>query len=253
MADPAVAPGTTEEDVDYSIHEQAAVEDESGSAEQLEELQQMLSEMEESQAKIAEASNQASSQATTALAAKAKIEEQKQQRDERSVFVQNVDFKTTGEELMAFFQPCGSVERVTILADKFGHPKGCVIWSSGYPHSPPLRLKLNRPPLPLSFLLPGAASHMSSSMTRLRLKTPSFSRAPPSRTAHSKFSASARTCPASSCVAGVAVEGREGEGATCLVAAALLPEAGAVGATTAAGVAGPSAAGAEGAEATNSY
>jgi polyadenylate-binding protein 2 len=124
MADLSTTPG---EEVDYS-HEGDGTpgEDEAGSAEQLEELQQMLSEMEESQTKIAEASNQASAQASTALAAKAKLEEQKQQRDERSVFVQNVDFKTTGEELMAFFQPCGSVERVTILADKFGHPKGCV-------------------------------------------------------------------------------------------------------------------------------
>jgi polyadenylate-binding protein 2 len=127
------------DEVDYSAegHEGGAADDE-GSAEQLEELQQMLSEMEESQTKIAEASNQASAQATSALAAKAKLEEQKQQRDERSVFVQNVDFKTTGEELMAFFQPCGSVERVTILADKFGHPKGYVACACQWPPSQPL-------------------------------------------------------------------------------------------------------------------
>ncbi|KAM5262619.1 embryonic polyadenylate-binding protein 2 [Ctenodactylus gundi] len=45
--------------------------------------------------------------------------------DHRSVYVGNVDYGSTAEELEAHFQPCGEVHRVTILCDKFsGHPKG---------------------------------------------------------------------------------------------------------------------------------
>lgn len=36
-----------------------------------------------------------------------------------------VDYGATAEELEAHFHGCGSVNRVTILTDKFtGHPKG---------------------------------------------------------------------------------------------------------------------------------
>ncbi len=36
-----------------------------------------------------------------------------------------VDYSTTPEELQEFFSACGTVNRVTILCDKFtGHPKG---------------------------------------------------------------------------------------------------------------------------------
>ncbi|XP_076989788.1 embryonic polyadenylate-binding protein 2 [Tamandua tetradactyla] len=45
--------------------------------------------------------------------------------DHRSVYVGNVDYGGTAEELEAHFHPCGDVHRVTILCDKFsGHPKG---------------------------------------------------------------------------------------------------------------------------------
>ncbi|KAL6049918.1 hypothetical protein QOT17_018636 [Balamuthia mandrillaris] len=45
--------------------------------------------------------------------------------DERSIYVGNVDYGTTPEELQAAFQSCGTINRVTILCDKFtGHPKG---------------------------------------------------------------------------------------------------------------------------------
>jgi polyadenylate-binding protein 2 len=51
--------------------------------------------------------------------------EEKMETDNRSVYVGNVDYSSTAEELEAHFQGCGSVERVTILCDKFtGHPKG---------------------------------------------------------------------------------------------------------------------------------
>ena len=45
----------------------------------------------------------------------------------RSVFVGGVDFSAKPEELQAHFASCGTMDRVTILCDKYtGHPKGCV-------------------------------------------------------------------------------------------------------------------------------
>jgi len=45
--------------------------------------------------------------------------------DKRSIYVGNVDYGATPEELQTHFQSCGTINRVTILCDKFtGHPKG---------------------------------------------------------------------------------------------------------------------------------
>ncbi|RKO96467.1 RNA-binding domain-containing protein, partial [Caulochytrium protostelioides] len=45
--------------------------------------------------------------------------------DARSVYIGNVDYSATPEELHAHFTACGVIHRVTILCDKFtGHPKG---------------------------------------------------------------------------------------------------------------------------------
>jgi polyadenylate-binding protein 2 len=46
-------------------------------------------------------------------------------RDGLSIYVGQVDYTTTPEELLSHFQPCGTVERVTIVCDKLtGRPKG---------------------------------------------------------------------------------------------------------------------------------
>ncbi|PAV85635.1 hypothetical protein WR25_08249 [Diploscapter pachys] len=51
--------------------------------------------------------------------------EEKAEADSKSVYVGNVDYATTAEDLERHFHGCGSVQRVTILCDKFtGHPKG---------------------------------------------------------------------------------------------------------------------------------
>uniref|UniRef100_A0A0M3IHH9 RRM domain-containing protein n=1 Tax=Ascaris lumbricoides TaxID=6252 RepID=A0A0M3IHH9_ASCLU len=51
--------------------------------------------------------------------------EEKMEADGRSIYIGNVDYGATAEELEAHFHGCGSVNRVTILTDKFtGHPKG---------------------------------------------------------------------------------------------------------------------------------
>ena len=59
--------------------------------------------------------------------------EDKEDVDARSIFVGNVDYGASPEEIQAHFQSCGSINRVTILLDKFtGHPKGLVSlhWAS---------------------------------------------------------------------------------------------------------------------------
>ncbi|XP_063441136.1 polyadenylate-binding protein 2-B-like [Mytilus galloprovincialis] len=51
--------------------------------------------------------------------------EEKLDADARSIYVGNVDYGATAEEMEQHFHGCGSVNRVTILCDKFtGHPKG---------------------------------------------------------------------------------------------------------------------------------
>uniref|UniRef100_A0A8C4SIN8 PABPN1 like, cytoplasmic n=1 Tax=Erpetoichthys calabaricus TaxID=27687 RepID=A0A8C4SIN8_ERPCA len=51
--------------------------------------------------------------------------EEKMDADNRSVYVGNVDYGATADELEIHFSGCGPVNRVTILCDKFsGHPKG---------------------------------------------------------------------------------------------------------------------------------
>ena len=51
--------------------------------------------------------------------------EEKLEADQRSIYVGNVDYSATAQELEAHFHGCGSINRVTILCDKFsGHPRG---------------------------------------------------------------------------------------------------------------------------------
>lgn len=45
--------------------------------------------------------------------------------DSRSVYVGNVDWGSTPEEIQSHFQSCGTINRITILCDKWtGQPKG---------------------------------------------------------------------------------------------------------------------------------
>jgi polyadenylate-binding protein 2 len=51
--------------------------------------------------------------------------EDKQEIDARSIYVGNVDYSTTADDLERHFHGCGSVNRVTILTDRYtGNPKG---------------------------------------------------------------------------------------------------------------------------------
>ena len=53
------------------------------------------------------------------------VTDDKNDIDSRSIFVGNVDYSVSPEEIQAHFQSAGSINRVTILLDKFtGQPKG---------------------------------------------------------------------------------------------------------------------------------
>ncbi|KAH7636704.1 polyadenylate-binding protein 2 isoform X2 [Dermatophagoides farinae] len=51
--------------------------------------------------------------------------EERAEIDSRSIYVGNVDYTATADDLEKHFHGCGSINRVTILCDRFtGHPKG---------------------------------------------------------------------------------------------------------------------------------
>ena len=102
-----------------------------GEEEDLEVLQAEIARMEAEAARIAQetedlekkpssASATAATSSTTTSTADDTIK-----KDGHSIYVGQVDYSTTPEELLSHFESCGTVERVTIVCDKFtGKPKG---------------------------------------------------------------------------------------------------------------------------------
>lgn len=45
--------------------------------------------------------------------------------DDRSIFIGNVDYSTTAEELHRLFSAFGEINRITIRCNRAGHPIGC--------------------------------------------------------------------------------------------------------------------------------
>ncbi len=81
-------------------------------------MKRRVAEMEEEAAKLRELQANLDQQQT-------ELAESKEDVDSRSIFVGNVDYSASPEEIQAHFQSCGSINRVTILLDKFtGTPKG---------------------------------------------------------------------------------------------------------------------------------
>jgi len=88
-------------------------------AEALEAMKQRVKEMEEEAAKLREMQAQVEKEMNLTS------EEDKEAIDARSIYVGNVDYAATPEDLQNHFQSCGTINRVTILCDKWsGHPKG---------------------------------------------------------------------------------------------------------------------------------
>ena len=83
-------------------------------------MKKRVQEMEAEAAKLREMQSQMDSSSDN-------LRENKEDVDARSVFVGNVDYGASPEEIQAHFTSCGAINRVTILLDKFtGHPKGSV-------------------------------------------------------------------------------------------------------------------------------
>jgi polyadenylate-binding protein 2 len=84
-------------------------------------MRRRVQEMEEEAAKLREMQQSLDTE-------RHELRESKEDVDARSVFVGNVDYGASPEEIQAHFQTIGSINRVTILLDKFtGHPKGSVL------------------------------------------------------------------------------------------------------------------------------
>ena len=127
------AAGTSAEDSEAK--NDAAEEEEEEDEESLEKLQEEITRMEEEAARLSKAteeitaaSGKGSDAATEPTTAADKAQQQKV--DACSVYVGQVDYSATPEELLAHFGACGTIERVTIVCDKFtGRPKG-TLWVS---------------------------------------------------------------------------------------------------------------------------
>ncbi|KAL4999574.1 hypothetical protein BDV10DRAFT_164561 [Aspergillus recurvatus] len=94
-------------------HEEAGDDEE-----EIEAMKRRVAEMESEAAKLREMQATLDQQSES-------LKEDKEDIDARSIFVGNVDYGASPEEIQAHFQSCGSINRVTILLDKFtGQPKG---------------------------------------------------------------------------------------------------------------------------------
>jgi polyadenylate-binding protein 2 len=104
------------------------VPDDAVSKEELEEMKKRLKEMEEEAAALrdmqAKVEKEMVAGAVQGPAGAEAVALANKEADARSVFVGNVDYSCTPEEVQQHFQSCGTVNRVTILTDKFGQPKG---------------------------------------------------------------------------------------------------------------------------------
>jgi len=98
---------------------------------ELEAIKARVREMEEEAEKLKEMQTEVdkqmnmSSPTAASTASPFPTAEEKMEADGKSIYVGNVDYGATAEELEQHFHGCGSVNRVTILCDKYsGHPKG---------------------------------------------------------------------------------------------------------------------------------
>ncbi|KZT12951.1 RNA-binding domain-containing protein [Laetiporus sulphureus 93-53] len=110
-SEPIVDDGEEEETKEIMIMKQRV--------EEMEREANMLREMQAA----AEKAERASTEAETSTPME--MDEDQVAADSRSIYIGNVDYSATPEEIQAHFQACGVINRVTILCDKFtGHPKG---------------------------------------------------------------------------------------------------------------------------------
>ncbi|CAL9173983.1 unnamed protein product [Musa hybrid cultivar] len=108
-------------DVDMALPNENAAK-----LQELDEMKRRLKEMEDEAAALREIQAKVEKEmgAVQESSSAAATQASKEEVDARSAFVGNVDYACTPEEVQQHFQSCGTVNRVTILTDKFGQPKG---------------------------------------------------------------------------------------------------------------------------------
>mmetsp|Transcript_52097 Transcript_52097/g.137635 ORF Transcript_52097/g.137635 Transcript_52097/m.137635 type:complete len:184 (-) Transcript_52097:335-886(-) len=83
---------------------------------EIEEMQKKVQEMEEEAEKLKKLTDSVEESSETI---------DREEVDKRSVYIGNVDYGSTPEELQEHFKSCGQINRITILVDKYsGSPKG---------------------------------------------------------------------------------------------------------------------------------
>ncbi|RMJ14010.1 hypothetical protein BHE90_008444 [Fusarium euwallaceae] len=105
-------------ELEHELEHEPEAEMNANEEEEITAMKRRVAEMEEEAKKLREM------QATLEQQS-ADLADDKESIDSRSIFVGNVDYSASPEEIQAHFQSCGSINRVTILLDKFtGQPKG---------------------------------------------------------------------------------------------------------------------------------
>ncbi|XP_044971845.1 polyadenylate-binding protein 1-like isoform X2 [Hordeum vulgare subsp. vulgare] len=90
--------------------------------EQIDDMRRRLRKLQETERELLPVAAAAASSQEDPTAAATALE--KAEVDARSIYVGNVDYECLPEEVQEHFQDCGTVNRVTILTDIHGHPKG---------------------------------------------------------------------------------------------------------------------------------
>jgi len=105
-------------DTEVKVEDDNMGEEDGEDEAEIRQMKRRVAEMEEEAAKLREMQQSLEQQSVD-------LREDKEDIDSRSIFVGNVDYSASPEEIQAHFQSCGAINRVTILLDKFtGHPKG---------------------------------------------------------------------------------------------------------------------------------
>ncbi|KAK7991922.1 putative RRM-type RNA binding protein [Apiospora saccharicola] len=106
------------EEADSAVEEPQINNEENNDEEEIAAMKRRVAEMEDEAAKLREMQASLEQQGQD-------LSEDRSDVDSRSIFVGNVDYSASPEDIQAHFQECGSINRVTILLDKYtGQPKG---------------------------------------------------------------------------------------------------------------------------------
>ncbi|GAA5987602.1 hypothetical protein JCM11641_005379 [Rhodosporidiobolus odoratus] len=100
--------------------------DDDAEAAELAAMKARVAEMEAEAQKLREltAASEAASNAAGETGDVSMSDEDREAVDARSIYVGNVDYSSTPEEIQQHFASCGTINRVTILFDKYTGPKG---------------------------------------------------------------------------------------------------------------------------------